>query len=260
MTHTATTPSFGGSTAVAAPAANPRGRRVTDAPTRMAHWLFALSFVLAYLTGDSEHWRALHVAAGYTLAGVLVFRLLYGLFGPRQARLSALLRKLAGIPGWLRATLQGSAPTAAHWRQGQNLLMAVAIAALLLGVLPLTLSGYATYNEWGGERLVEVLEELHEFFGNFLLLMVLAHLALIAGLSALRRKNQALPMLTGRVEGNGPDLARRNHAWLAALLLVAVLGYGAWEWQQAPDGLLPSASERAAGFSGSGGHDDHDED
>lgn len=256
MTHTATTPSFGGSNAAPATAAISRGRRVTDAPTRMAHWLFALSFAVAYLTGDSEHWRALHVTAGYTLAGVLVFRLLYGLFGPRQARLALLLRKLAGIPGWLRATLQGSAPTAAHWRQGQNLLMAVAMAALLLGVLPLTLSGYATYNEWGGDRLSHLLEEVHEFFGNFLLLVVLAHLALIAGLSGLRRKNQALPMLTGRVEGNGPDLVKRNQGWLALLLLVAVLGYGAWEWQQAPQGLLPSAAEIRAGFSGSGDHDD----
>ena len=35
-----------------------------------------------------------------------------------------------------------------NWRQGQNILMAAAILALLLLVLPLTLSGYATYNDW----------------------------------------------------------------------------------------------------------------
>lgn len=219
-----------------------RTRRVIDAPTRMAHWLFALSFTGAYLTGESEHWRALHVTLGWTMAGLLGFRLVYGLVGPRQARLSALWRRLTGVPGWLRATLQGSAPTAAHWRQGQNLLMAVFIAALLGAVVPLVLSGWATYDEWGGEGLNHLLEEVHEAAGQLFLLLVLGHLGLLAALSGLRRRNLALPMLTGRTEGSGPDLARRNHRWLAILLLAAVLGFVAWQWQQAPQGLLPGSS------------------
>ena len=70
--------------------------------------------------------------------------------------------------------------------------------------------------------------------------MVLAHLALIAGLSLLRRQNQAAPMLSGRVAGPGPNLVPHNRGWLAALLLVAVLAYGAWEWQQSPKGLIPA--------------------
>ena len=38
-------------------------RRVIDAPTRMFHWLFALTFIGAYVTAESEHWRqeALHL-------------------------------------------------------------------------------------------------------------------------------------------------------------------------------------------------------
>ena len=50
-----------------------RSRLVVDAPTRMFHWLFALSFVGAYLTADGERWRALHVTLGYTFAGLLLF-------------------------------------------------------------------------------------------------------------------------------------------------------------------------------------------
>ena len=70
------------------------GRLVTDAPTRMYHWLLPLSFVGAYLTADGERWRALHVTLGYTMAGLLAFRVLYGLFGPRHARLGLMLRRL----------------------------------------------------------------------------------------------------------------------------------------------------------------------
>lgn len=226
----------------AAPGRRPTRRRVVDAPTRMFHWLLALSFIGAYLTADGERWRALHITLGYTLAGLLVFRVVYGLLGPRHARLAALLRKLAGVPAWLRSavgaarrgTVQG-----VPWRQGQNLLMALAVVTLLGLVLPLTLSGNGTYEGWGDRLGGDWLADLHEFLGEAFLAVVLCHLALIAGLSLLRRQNQALPMLTGQLPGTGPDLVKRNHAWLAAVLLLAVAAFIGWQWQQTPGGLVP---------------------
>jgi cytochrome b len=211
-------------------------RRVTDAPTRMFHWLFALSFVGAYLSAESEHWRLLHVTLGYSFAGLLVFRLLYGVFGPRQVGLGLLWRKLGAAPAWLRSLRTGST---VHWRQGQNLAMALAVVLMLALVLPLTLSGYATYNDWGDRLGGDWLEETHEWFGNALLAVVLAHLGLIALLSVLRRQNQALPMLTGRVPGSGPSPVQHNRGWLAALLLLAVLAFGAWQWIDSPRGRVP---------------------
>ena len=105
-----------------------------------------------------------------------------------------------------------------------------AAAALLALIAPLTLSGYADYQEWTGEWL----EEVHEFFGNAMLLLVLAHVGLIAALSVLRRRNLAAPMIAGRGDGPGPDLVRRPHRLLAAALLAAVLGLWAWQWSSAP--------------------------
>lgn len=204
------------------------GRLVVDAPTRMFHALFALSFAGAYATADSEHWRLLHVSLGYVFAGLLGFRVLYGLLGPRQARLALLWRRLIGAVAWLRTLPAATSPATINWRQGQNLAMALAIAAMLALALPLAVSGYGTWNEWG-----DALEDVHEALGDALLAVVLAHLALIVLLSAWRRQNQALPMLTGRVAGSGPDLVRRNRAWLAGLLLLAVLAFGAWQWQDA---------------------------
>jgi len=232
-------------TAQAARAAATPGRRVTDAPTRMFHWLFALSFLGAYVTADGESWRLLHVTLGYTMAGLLVFRVLYGLLGPRQAGLGLMWRKLVGAPAWLRSLTHSRSLAGINWRQGQNLLMALAVVALLLMVVPLTLSGYATYNDWGDFLGGDWLEDVHEFFGEAFLFVVLAHLALIAGLSLLRRKNQALPMLTGRIDGKGQDLVQKNRVWLAALLLLAVLAFGAWEWQQSPNGLISNKASNS---------------
>ena len=230
----------------------PATRRVVDATTRMLHWLMALSFTAAYITADGERWRLVHVTLGYTLAGLVVARLLWGVFGPRQVRMSVLWRKLQGVPAWLKSMAAVRSPTAlqATWRPGQNLLMALAVALILALVVPLTLSGYAVWVEWGGEWL----EEVHEFFGNTLLFVVLAHIGLIALLSVLRRKNQALPMLTGRVQGPGPNLAQRNHGWLAAAVLACVLAFWTWQWNTAPE--LPAGD--AARWS-ENHHDDDDD-
>ena len=252
-----TNPSFTPVTAGTTVPAGRSGRRVVDAPTRMFHWLFALSFLGAYVSGDSEHWRALHVTLGYTMAGLLGFRLVYGLIGPRNARLSMLWRKVRGAPAWWRSVLHQPIPAGGHWRQGQNLLMALAVVLLLALVLPLTLTGYATYNDWGDFLGGDWLEDVHEFFANAFLVVVLGHLALIVGLSLLRRRNLAQPMLTGRIDGAGPDLVKVNHAWLAILMLVAVVAFGAWQWQQSPDGLLPSQGSSHSG-SGHEKHGHHD--
>jgi cytochrome b len=237
------------------------GRRVIDAPVRMFHWLLALSFTGAYLTAESERLRLVHVALGYTMAGLLLFRLAYGLLGPRQARWSMLAAKLRGALPWLhslRNTVTGApgAP-AVNWRQGQNLLMAALVAGMLLLVAPVVFSGWAGFNDWGGEWL----GELHEGLGNGLLALVLGHLAWLLLSSLVRRRNLATPMLSGRTEGAGPDLARHNHGWLGALLLVGVLGFWGWAWWSTPAAGqgVPAWTLSLPGTTGaSGRHGDRD--
>ncbi|MDT3678996.1 MAG: cytochrome b/b6 domain-containing protein [Burkholderiaceae bacterium] len=217
----------------AQPAAR-RGRLVVDAPTRMFHWLFALSFVGAFVTADGERWRAMHVTLGYLFAGLLVLRLLYGLLGPRQVRLSLLRHRASGVRAWLRSLAQRP-PWRVDWRQGENLLIALAIVAMMLAVVPLTLSGFAVYQEWSGDWL----EDVHEFFGNAFLAVVLAHVGALAVSSLLRRRNRMLPMITGRIDGRGPDPVRHERRWLATLLLAASIAFVAWQWMEAPNGLVP---------------------
>lgn len=225
-----------------------RGRRVTDAPTRMFHWLFALCFVGAYLTAETEHLRALHVTLGYTLAGLLVFRLLYGVLGPRQASLSVSRNKASTGWLWLRQCPAQLARGHLNWQPGQNLVLVVSIVAMMLLTLPLTLSGWATFNDLGGEWL----EEIHKWAGDTMVLVVLLHLGALLLFSLLRRKNLALPMWRGRTPGQGPDVVRNNRLWLALLIAACTLLYWSWEWQQAPNGLIsgPALSQAWSGDDG----------
>ncbi len=212
----------------------PPTRRTVDAFTRSLHALMALSFMAAYLTAESEIFKLVHVSLGYTLGGLLVARVLWGLAGPRHARLSSMWGKLRGWRAGFAAWRQGQAP----WRQAQNLYMALSVVLILLAIAPVVLSGYVTYHEWTGEWM----QEVHEFFGNFLLAVVLGHIAGVLVLSGLRRRNLAKPMLTGRTEGAGPDLVKSNHVPLAALLLAAVLSFWVWQWQGSSEAGAPVLS------------------
>ncbi|WP_158253709.1 cytochrome b/b6 domain-containing protein [Chromobacterium alticapitis] len=221
-------------------------RRVIDAPIRMFHCLSSLAFAGAWLTAESEHWRALHITLGYTLAGLLLFRLLYGLLGPRQARLSNWLKRVAPLSGLLfwRERQQGLTQCLKPLQQG---LMALLVVLLWLNIIPLTLSGY--FSNLDGP---EWIAESHELMANLMLALIALHLGLVLLGSLLRRQNLIRPMLTGRVPGRGPDLAKHNHAWLAMLILIAAVCFVTYSWQS-PGSLIDqqyTSSERQ--------HDEYD--
>jgi len=185
-------------------------RPVIGMPMRIFHWALVLSFTGAWLTAEADGLREVHTVLGYTMAGLLAFRLVYGLVGPKRARLSALYARAAGLPRWLRRAWQAAkavgrpgmpAGPKLNWSQGLGAATGAILAGMLALVAPLVLSGLATLDEWGGHRIAELTEELHEFSGSLLLGLVLSHLALLAVLSVLRRRNEAAPMISGRMPG-----------------------------------------------------------
>lgn len=244
------------STPLAGSTSLPTVRRTVDAFTRTLHALMALSFVGAYITAESELFRLVHVTLGYTLGGLLVARLVWGLVGPRHARLSALVGKLRGVGMWWTACRAMPRSSAAGWlqilRQAQNLILPVSVAVLLLAIAPLVGSGFVLYEELMGDWM----EEIHELLGNLMLMAVLVHVAGVVLLSLLRGRNLAMPMVTGCVAGKGPDLIRSNHWFLAGLLLVAVLAFWGWQWQTRPQADAASPVPSAAQSHDVGDHDD----
>lgn len=205
-----------------------RTRRVTDLPTRLYHSLLGLSFAGAYLSADSERLRMIHVTLGYTMAALLVFRVLYGLFGPRPLRWTSIASRLRGLEPWLRASATAAILKPAHWRQGQNLLMLIAVVGLLACVAPLVLSGHVIWNEWGGDWLIDAMEEVHEALGEGMLLLVGLHIGLLTWMVGARGGQSVMPMVSGRLAGPGPDLVSTQRTWLAVILGCAI-GAG-WLW------------------------------
>lgn len=200
------------------PATTEVGRvRVWDLPTRVFHWFLAASFVGAYLTGESESYRALHLTFGYTLAALIAFRVLWGLVGTRYAR----FRSFIFGPSETIAYIKSLATSSPKHYLGHNPAGAIAIfAMLLLGVITAA-SGYLHYRELGGRGL----EELHEGAANFMLLLVAVHLAGVVVSSFLHRENLAAAMVTGAKRGDVAAGVTKSRRLVAGLVLGAVLGY-----------------------------------
>jgi cytochrome b len=211
---------------------------VWDLPVRLFHWLLVASFAGAFLTAESERVRDLHVALGYTFAGLLAFRLVWGVIGSRHAR----FRSFASGPGAVLAYVKSLLTREPEHHVGHNPAGGWAIFALIaLGIL-ISASGYATYGGAGKWS-----EELHEGLSNAMLALVFLHVAAVAVTSFLHRENLAAAMVTGYKTGRPTD-AIKSTRWVTAVVLAAGL---AVLWSAAPGlpvvapGLTGSASAKA---------------
>jgi cytochrome b len=177
--------------------------RVWDPFVRIFHWLLVLLFTLSYVTG--EDWLSLHVNAGYAVFGLVLLRVLWGVMGTRHARFSDFVYRPSRVIAFIKDTLA----LRARRYLGHNPAGGAMILLMLISLLLVSVSGFAVYGiEKGagplamlagsGESLKDVLEEVHEFFANFMVLLVVVHIAGVVSESLIHRENLVKAMLTGR--------------------------------------------------------------
>ena len=189
---------------------------VWDLPLRVFHWVLAASFAGAFLTAESERVRDLHLLCGYTFAGAIAFRLLWGFVGTRHARFSALRFGPGASRRYLLSLLRGRPDR----HLGHNPPGAVMIPLLLGLGLAIAASGWAVYADAGGEWLAEA----HEIAATVMLVAVAGHVLGVMAVSVLQRENLVLPLVTGRKRGAPGEGIRSSRPLAALLLLIALAG------------------------------------
>jgi cytochrome b len=197
---------------------------VWDAPTRVFHWLQALSFGAAYLTAFSERLRNYHVALGYILLGLLVFRLLWGFIGTRYARFRSFLFNPKEIVVYLLTMVKGKP---AHYL-GHNPAGSVSVWLLLALGLFICVTGVLALQDDASDVVVD----MHGVATNVMLGVILLHLIGVLMSSILHRENLVRSMFTGfkRVPGQkffvsaeSDESIQRSYNWLGVLMAVAVV-------------------------------------
>jgi len=198
-----------------------RNTLVWDAPTRLFHWLLAASFAGAYVTAESERWRLVHTTLGCTVAGLVAFRVAWGLAGTRHARFAAFVRGPRAVTAYVRSIFSGGPR---HYT-GHNPAGSVAI------VLLLALAAAASASGWILDSVdVHALEELHEGIANAMLAVVMVHVAGVAANSAIHRENLVAAMVDGRKRAPATEAIARPWRGMAIVLAAAVAAFWLSRW------------------------------
>ncbi len=198
---------------------------VWDPLIRLFHWTLVASFTIDYLTGETL--LDLHIWVGYLIAGLLAFRIIWGFIGPQHARFSDFVCPPRVVIDYLKSLVSGHPQRYLGHNPAGGLMVLALLVSLglttITGILmvqtqePVTVSlvtpAYADdddddheyrehHDDEDEEAFNEAYEEIHEFFANLTLLLVLLHIAGVIVSSRLHRENLVRAMITGRKPPN----------------------------------------------------------
>jgi cytochrome b len=164
--------------------------RVWDPFVRIFHWSLVALFILAFVTGDEV--ERVHIAIGYTIAGLVAARIVWGFIGSRHARFRDFVRPPAETLGYMRKAVRGCAPR----HLGHNPAGGLMTLALLGMIIAISGTGFMMTTDafWGAKWV----EDLHEGLVYATLGLIAMHVAGVIVTSISHRENLVKAMITGR--------------------------------------------------------------
>lgn len=177
--------------------------RIWDVPTRLFHWSLVVLFCAMWFTGtQGGEWLQYHIWAGYGIASLVLFRLIWGLLGSQTSRFAFFIRGPRAIIGYLRGTLSeervpGHNPLGALM---VLLMLALLAAQITLGFFAADVDSYSYDGPLAhliDSDLAESITGWHKLLFNVLLGAVGLHLCAIAFYALVKKRNLVRPMLTG---------------------------------------------------------------
>ena len=176
---------------------------VWDPLVRLFHWLLASCFAVAYLVEDER--LGLHLLSGSALLGLVLFRLIWGVIGTRYARFADFSCSPRQVVGHLRQLVSLRAGRhLGHTPAGSAMILVLLAGLLLLGISGAMLYGlensapiYAGLLVGMEQKRALLLEQLHAWTADILVILVLLHVTGVLVESVLQRENLIRSMITG---------------------------------------------------------------
>lgn len=173
--------------------------KVWDLPLRIFHWMLVVAFFVAYFT--EYELLSIHLWAGYSVGGLLIFRLIWGFVGGQYARFSNFVCRPRQSIAYVKDLIHSQATRYI----GHNPAGAAMIVILLLSLLMTVLTGIAVHGAVKGVGPLAFLlnfhkyfwELLHQLFANFTLALVIVHIGGVIVESVIHHENLAKAMFHG---------------------------------------------------------------
>ena len=186
-------------------------RLVWDLPLRLFHWLLVVSLIGMYLTAQpGSTWMNWHFRLGYCVIGMLIFRLIWGLVGPRHARFVNFIKGPRSILQYVKGGIVsvGHNPLGAGMVVLMLLLLIVQVCTGLVSTDDIAFTG--PFNPSVSHDLGETLTGIHHKNFYVILGAVVLHLAPKPGQTEPGGMHgydvSRMPEMRGIFYAAGPDL------------------------------------------------------
>ena len=205
--------------------------KVWDLPTRIFHWSLVVLVATALVTGflSPEWWMDIHIWAGYGIIFLIIFRLVWGVFGSEFSR----FKSFAFTPGVVLTHIRKLIILRPLHYIGHNPAGAMMIIALIFFLFSITISGFFVL---GGQEnqgpLAGVINykfghmagELHEVMAFILMGLIALHIIGVIIETRLSRENLVKSMIDGYKtipeDKTAPKIRPARPLAAAAVLLV----------------------------------------
>jgi cytochrome b len=207
--------------------------RVWDPWVRLTHWAIVLLMAASYLTAVL-HWFRLHTLSGYAVLALVLFRVLWGVFGSESARFASFLRPpLEGLRHLAHLRRREADTGTTHNAAGGWMVLAFLVllgAQAALGLFsnddsfqagPLRFLVTKETSDW--------LTGWHYRIFDGLVVLVALHVAAVLAYRLLKGQDLVRPMVTGvKLLPPGTRAPRLAHPVLGAGLLALSAGFVWW--------------------------------
>ena len=168
----------------------PRTIAVWDLPLRLWHWALAICVLAAWFTPTV--YDRLHRIVGYTVLGLLAFRLVWGFLGSRYSRFRMVGIRLRAAPGYLWNLRRGMTGRYIGLNPAGTLMLVALLASLAVSTITGAMSVTVTFfGVWW-------VEDTHHYSSDAVIVLVVLHVVGVVLMGILQRENLIRAMITGR--------------------------------------------------------------
>lgn len=205
--------------------------KIWSITTRISHWLLAIGFTIAFITGENEWQMNYHYSFGALVGGILLFRIIYGLIGPRYSNFKDFPMGISNQINFLKNYFSKNTYV------GHNPLASLVMFSMMFVGIFTAITGYLwateTANFLGFTLTEEMVEESHEIGANIFLILVFTHLAGILADTIFHRKMGTLgSIFTGyknvETEAGNTNAFHKIFSvfWIGVPMILAYLTFG----------------------------------
>ncbi len=221
-----------------------RRTKLWDLPVRLTHWSFVA--LLPALWGSAEFGKIdLHKTLGLVMAGLVVFRVLWGLIGSQTARFTQFVKGPSKVIAYMHGLRSGkeSEPVVGHNPMGAVsvvLLLGLLAAQVAIGLFTQDVDGVESgpLNYMVSYETADALREWHELVFNVILAFVVLHLAAILFYAIKKKDRLVPPMITGSKDlPESVPAPKMAPLWRALPLIIIAAAFSWWLGKGAPTSL-----------------------